>query len=68
MLLLLRLRLHKVDPEGATTALIILFCAVMIFLFSLVLSEWTMSMKLASSLLVTYATYVVYTITAEALK
>ncbi|CAN0275500.1 unnamed protein product [Pylaiella littoralis] len=58
----------EVNSEGATKALIILFCAVMIFLGSLMLSRWTMNMRLAYSLLTTYGTYVVYTITAEALK
>ncbi|CBN74651.1 conserved unknown protein [Ectocarpus siliculosus] len=57
-----------VDSEGATTALIILFCAVLMFVVSLILSRWNMNTKLAYSLLFTYASYVVYTITAEALK
>ncbi|CAM9516662.1 unnamed protein product [Ectocarpus fasciculatus] len=57
-----------VDSEGATTALIILFCAVLMFVISLILSRWNMNTKLAYSLLFTYVSYVVYTITAEALK
>ncbi|CAM9725571.1 unnamed protein product [Ectocarpus sp. 12 AP-2014] len=57
-----------VDSEGATTALIILFCAVLVFVISLILSRWNMNTKLAYSLLFTYVSYVVYTITAEALK
>ncbi len=60
--------MKKVDSEGATTALIILFCAVLIFVGSLVVSKWSMSTTLAYCLLGTYATYVVYTIVAEALK
>lgn len=67
VLLLLLLLLHKVNSEGATTALIILFCAVMIFLASLMLSRWTMNKKLAFCLLTTYVIYAVFTITAEAL-
>ncbi|CAN0589847.1 unnamed protein product [Laminaria digitata] len=59
---------HKVDKDGATTALIILLCAVFIFVISLVLSRWNMNKNLAITLLVTYISYVIYTITAEALK
>lgn len=55
------------DKDGATTALIILLCAVMLFVISLILSRWSMNYTLAYSLLTTYVAYVVYTIVAEAL-
>lgn len=59
---------QQVDSDGATTALIILFCAVLIFVGSLIASSWTMNTKLAYCLLTTYAAYVIYTITVEATK
>lgn len=59
---------QKVDKDGATTALIILFCTVLVFVGSLVLSRWTMNQTLSYCLLATYVAYVIYTITAEALS
>lgn len=59
---------EKVDSEGATTALIILFFAVLIFVASLIASSWSMNTKLAYCLLFTYGVYVIYTIAVEAAK
>lgn len=58
----------QVDKDGATTALIILFCTVLVFVGSLMLSRWTMNKTLSYTLLGTYVVYVIYTITAEALS
>ncbi|CAM9310470.1 unnamed protein product, partial [Hapterophycus canaliculatus] len=54
-----------VDSEGATKALVILFCAVLIFVISLIVNSWSMNTVLAYCLLFTYGAYVLYTILDE---
>ena len=56
----------KVDQAGATKSLIILFGAVVMFVGSLIISQWQMNKTLAYTLLITYIIYVIYTIVSAA--
>ena len=59
---------YKVDKDGISEAVIILFCTVFLFLAVLVFNKWKMTPLLGKSLFFLYLCYAGYTIGKEALK
>jgi K+-dependent Na+/Ca+ exchanger-like protein len=62
LVILIRNKPYEVCSSGITTAVIILFCTVVLFVCSLQLNKWRMNSYIGVMLLILYGLYVIWTI------